>query len=78
MDGFASGEGIVVIGATNRVDDLDEALLRPGRFDLRTNIGPPDLAGRKDIFKYFFFCLPYLKKKVDIFIYLFSFYGMAK
>lgn len=54
MDGFNKNEGIIVIGATNRVEDLDKALLRPGRFDVRITVTKPDLAGRKDIFKYFF------------------------
>ena len=49
MSGFSSGEGIVVIAATNRLDTLDEALLRPGRFDRQVEIGLPDLAGRKNI-----------------------------
>ncbi|KAI1729230.1 peptidase family m41 domain-containing protein [Ditylenchus destructor] len=50
MDGFNRNEGIIVIGATNRVEDLDKALLRPGRFDVRVTVMKPDLAGRKDIF----------------------------
>jgi len=49
MSGFNSGEGIVVIAATNRLDTLDEALLRPGRFDRQVEIALPDLAGRKSI-----------------------------
>uniref|UniRef100_A0A915CS69 AAA+ ATPase domain-containing protein n=1 Tax=Ditylenchus dipsaci TaxID=166011 RepID=A0A915CS69_9BILA len=50
MDGFNRNEGVIVIGATNRVEDLDKALLRPGRFDVRVTVDKPDLAGRKDIF----------------------------
>jgi ATP-dependent metalloprotease len=53
MDGFNQNEGIIVIGATNRMEDLDKALLRPGRFDVRVVVSKPDLDGRKDIFKYF-------------------------
>ena len=49
MSGFNSGEGIVVIAATNRLDTLDEALLRPGRFDRQVEIALPDLHGRKSI-----------------------------
>ncbi len=49
MDGFANDTGIIVIGATNRPDMLDPALLRPGRFDRQVYIELPDLAGRKDI-----------------------------
>ncbi len=49
MDGFAQTEGVVVIAATNRADVLDPALLRPGRFDRRIVVNPPDLAGRKAI-----------------------------
>lgn len=49
MDGFASDTGIIVLGATNRVDMLDPALLRPGRFDRQVYIELPDLAGRRDI-----------------------------
>jgi len=51
MDGFEDNEGIIVIAATNRVDILDPALLRPGRFDRRVNIGYPDIKGREEIFK---------------------------
>ena len=49
MQGFSDKAGIVVIAATNRPDTLDEALLRPGRFDRRVEIGLPDLAARKQI-----------------------------
>jgi cell division protease FtsH len=46
MDGFQGNEGVVVLAATNRPEVLDPALLRPGRFDRRVNVSPPDLAGR--------------------------------
>lgn len=49
MDGFDGTEGIITIAATNRVDILDPALLRPGRFDRQVNIGLPDILGRKKI-----------------------------
>ena len=49
MDGFSSGEKIIVIAATNRPDMLDPALLRPGRFDRMINILPPDVKGRRKI-----------------------------
>lgn len=49
MDGFESNEGIVIIAATNRVDVLDEALLRPGRFDRQIYVPLPDLKGREKI-----------------------------
>ncbi|MFP5317745.1 MAG: ATP-dependent zinc metalloprotease FtsH [Acidimicrobiia bacterium] len=49
MDGFDSDSGVLVVGATNRVDILDPALLRPGRFDRRLVIDPPDLEGRRAI-----------------------------
>jgi ATP-dependent metalloprotease FtsH len=51
MDGFSSQEGIVVLAGTNRVDILDRALLRPGRFDRRINIDKPDIRGRFEIYK---------------------------
>ena len=51
MDGFASNKGVIVIAATNRVDVLDEALLRPGRFDRQVYIDLPDLKGREAILK---------------------------
>jgi len=46
MDGFQSGETVIIVGATNRPDVLDPALLRPGRFDRQINILPPDVTGR--------------------------------
>jgi cell division protease FtsH len=49
MDGFDSSTGVIVIGATNRPDVLDQALLRPGRFDRRVAVQPPDRAGREKI-----------------------------
>lgn len=49
MDGFANDTGIIIIGATNRPDMLDQALLRPGRFDRQVHIELPDLAGREAI-----------------------------
>lgn len=51
MDGFNRNEGVIVIGATNRIEDLDKALLRPGRFDVRVTVAKPDVDGRKDIFR---------------------------
>ena len=49
MDGFGVNEGIIVIAATNRVDILDPALLRPGRFDRKVDVGRPDVGGREQI-----------------------------
>jgi len=49
MDGFVSNEGVIVLGATNRADDLDKALLRPGRFDTQVNVLNPDVRGRIEI-----------------------------
>src|SRR5437016_14204160 len=49
MDGFDSATNVIVIGATNRPDVLDQALLRPGRFDRRVAVQPPDRAGRQAI-----------------------------
>ncbi len=51
MDGFDSSTNVIVIGATNRPDVLDAALLRPGRFDRRVSVQPPDRAGREAILK---------------------------
>ncbi len=49
MDGFGVNEGIIVMSATNRVDILDPAILRPGRFDRKVGVGRPDVKGRKEI-----------------------------
>ena len=49
MDGFVSNEGVIVMGATNRAEELDKALLRPGRFDTRVTVPKPDMKGRRDI-----------------------------
>ena len=51
MDGFGVNEGIIVMAATNRVDILDPAILRPGRFDRRVEVGRPDIKGREDILR---------------------------
>ena len=51
MDGFGANEGIIVMAATNRVDILDPAILRPGRFDRRIMVGAPDVRGREEILK---------------------------
>ena len=51
MDGFGINEGIIVMAATNRVDILDPAILRPGRFDRRIHVGLPDVRGREEILK---------------------------
>jgi cell division protease FtsH len=49
MDGFGTNEGIIVMAATNRVDILDPAILRPGRFDRKISVSPPDVGGREEI-----------------------------
>ncbi|MBQ1392420.1 MAG: AAA family ATPase, partial [Lachnospiraceae bacterium] len=51
MDGFAENAGIIVMAATNRVDILDPAILRPGRFDRKVSVGRPDVRGREEILK---------------------------
>ena len=51
MDGFGYNEGIIVMAATNRVDILDPAILRPGRFDRKVGVGRPDVRGREEILK---------------------------
>jgi cell division protease FtsH len=49
MDGFSGAEGVIVLAATNRIETLDRALLRPGRFDRRVVVNPPDQTGRREI-----------------------------
>ena len=51
MDGFGVNQGVIVLAATNRVDILDPAILRPGRFDRKVSVGTPDVGGREDILK---------------------------
>jgi cell division protease FtsH len=51
MDGFEGNTGVIVVAATNRADVLDSALLRPGRFDRRVEVGLPDVKGREQILK---------------------------
>jgi cell division protease FtsH len=65
MDGFDQGENVIVLAATNRADVLDPALLRPGRFDRRVNIGLPDRKDREAILKVHFAKKP-IGKNVDL------------
>jgi cell division protease FtsH len=65
MDGFEQGQSVIVLAATNRADVLDPALLRPGRFDRRVNIGLPDRKDREAILKVHFAKKP-LAKNVDL------------
>lgn len=65
MDGFEQGQNVIVLAATNRADVLDPALLRPGRFDRRVNIGLPDRKDREAILKVHFAKKP-LTKAVDL------------
>jgi AFG3 family protein len=51
MDGFPTDKGVILMAATNRPDILDQALMRPGRFDRQIGIGRPDLNGRAQIFE---------------------------
>jgi len=53
MDGFNKSEGVVVLGATNKRENLDPALLRPGRFDVEVQVWPPDLKGRTELFDHY-------------------------
>ncbi|KAK6619820.1 hypothetical protein RUM44_006219 [Polyplax serrata] len=64
MDGFTKNEGIIVLGATNRKDDLDSALLRPGRFDVEVSVPLPDLNGRKQILELYISKI--LSKGIDV------------
>ncbi len=65
MDGFEPGTGVVVLAATNRAEVLDPALLRPGRFDRRIAVQPPDIAGRRRILEVHTRSLP-LAEDVDL------------
>jgi len=65
MDGFEQGQNVIVLAATNRADVLDTALLRPGRFDRRVNIGLPDRRDRESILKVHYKKKP-LQKNVDL------------
>ncbi|MDB5166596.1 MAG: ftsH, partial [Candidatus Saccharibacteria bacterium] len=65
MDGFEQGQNVIVLAATNRADVLDPALLRPGRFDRRVNIGLPDRPDREAVLKIHFANKP-LAKDVDL------------
>jgi len=68
MSGFSSSEGLIVIAATNRLDTLDEALLRPGRFDRHVEISLPDMNARKDILNLYAKDKPLCEKiKIDDF-----------
>lgn len=53
MDGFRNSNGIIVLGATNRKEDLDKALLRPGRFDVEVSVSVPDYKARKELFEFY-------------------------
>ncbi|GFS19427.1 ATP-dependent zinc metalloprotease YME1L1 [Elysia marginata] len=63
MDGFQQNEGIIVMGATNKVDDMDKALRRPGRFDVEVTVPLPDLKGRKEIIELY---ISKVKKDQDV------------
>lgn len=63
MDGFQQNEGIIVMGATNKVDDMDKALRRPGRFDVEVTVPLPDLKGRKEIIELY---ISKVKKDPDV------------
>lgn len=66
MDGFEGNEGVIVIAATNRVDVLDKALLRPGRFDRQVMVGLPDIRGREQILNVHLKKLPSVVTGVDV------------
>ncbi|XP_059470518.1 ATP-dependent zinc metalloprotease YME1L [Neocloeon triangulifer] len=65
MDGFHQNEGVIVLGATNRRDDLDKALLRPGRFDVEVQVPTPDYTGRKEILDHYLSKVK-VSKEVDV------------
>lgn len=64
MDGFQQNEGVIVLGATNRRDDLDQALMRPGRFDVEVVVPTPDFTGRKEILTHYLSKI--LSKEINI------------
>lgn len=64
MDGFHQNEGVIVLGATNRRNDLDKALLRPGRFDVEVSVTIPDYSERKEIIEYY--VSKVLNKNIDV------------
>lgn len=76
MDGFASNSGIIIIGATNRRDTLDSALLRPGRFDRHISVPMPDIKERKEILKIYLDKIR-VKVAVDIDVMAQSTVGLA-
>lgn len=63
MDGFSQNEGVIVMGATNRSNDLDRAMLRPGRFDVQVTVPVPDYKGRKELFEHY---LSKVRATIDI------------
>ena len=65
MDGFKTKESVIVIGATNRSEDLDEALKRPGRFDIQVNITLPDVKGRQELVELYLNKLKNVDKEID-------------
>ncbi|MCB0327576.1 MAG: ATP-dependent zinc metalloprotease FtsH, partial [Bdellovibrionales bacterium] len=65
MDGFETNEGVILVAATNRVDVLDPALMRPGRFDRHVMVPPPDVTGREEILKVHAAKVP-MSKDVDL------------
>ena len=66
MDGFKSNEGVIVLGATNRDEDLDSALLRPGRFDSRVRVPRPDIKGRTGLLELYMSKITHSTADIDI------------
>ena len=68
MDGFNTTEGVIVMGATNRTDILDPALVRPGRFDRIIHIDNPDFEGRVETFQVLYpvVCDPYMSSSQEL------------